>query len=175
MPFFVTGSVSLPSSSLVSPSFDSELDESSVVLAGLVVLEGKSAGLTEPSLFRARLRLATAFASLSVRRSWALVVDACREGPSSCQPNEVPETRKMSTLLSPLTLVASPVVTSFLAGCSPFPPSFAAGEDEVAGSSARIVSSFDSTPARKEPHLDETLIGPEEAISDYVADCNDTR
>lgn len=83
--------------------------------------------------------------------------------------------RKMSTILSPLTLVASPVVTSFLAGCSRFPPSFAAGEDEVAGSSARIVSSFDSTPARKEPHLDEALNGPEDAISDYVADCNDAR
>lgn len=83
--------------------------------------------------------------------------------------------RKMSTILSPLTLVASPVVTSFLAGCSRFPPSFAAGEDEVAGSSARIVSSFDSTPARKEPHLDEALNGPEDAISDYVVDCNDAR
>lgn len=76
--------------------------------------------------------------------------------------------RKMSTILSPLTLIASPVVTSFLAGCSRFPPSFAAGDNEVAGSSARIVSSFDSTPARKEPHLDEALKGPEDAISNYV-------
>lgn len=84
-------------------------------------------------------------------------------------------TRKMSTILSPLTLVASPVVTSFLAGCSRFPPSFTAGDDTVAGSSARIVSSFDSTPARKEPHLDEALNGPEDAISDYVTDCNDAR
>lgn len=78
-------------------------------------------------------------------------------------------TRKMSTILSPLTLAASPVVTSFLVA------SFAAGDDEVAGSSARIVSSFDSTPARKEPHLDEALNGPEDAISDYAADCNDAR
>lgn len=84
-------------------------------------------------------------------------------------------TRKMSTILSPLTLAASPVVTSFRAGCSRFPPSFAAGDDEVAGSSARIVSSFDSTPARKEPHLDEALNGPEDAMSDYVADGNDAR
>lgn len=54
-------------------------------MAGLAVLEGKPDEVTEPSPFRARLRLATAFASLSVRRSCALVVEDCREGPSSCQ------------------------------------------------------------------------------------------
>lgn len=74
----------------------------------------------------------------------------------------------MSTILSPLTLIASAVMASFLFGCSRFPPSFADGDDEVAGSSARIVSSFDSTPARNEPHLDEALNGPEDAISNNV-------
>lgn len=74
----------------------------------------------------------------------------------------------MSTILSPLTLAASTVIISFLACGSRFPPSFAAGDDEVAGSSARIVSSFDSTPARNEPHLDEALNVLEDAISNYV-------
>lgn len=84
MPFVVMGSIGLHSSSLMS--FDSELGGGSVTLAGLAVLEGKPEEVTEPSPFRARLRLATAFASLSVRRSWALVVEDCREGPCSCQP-----------------------------------------------------------------------------------------
>lgn len=48
-------------------------------------------------------------------------------------------------------------MASLLAGCSSISPSLAGTGVDVVLSSARIVSSFDSTPARKEPHLDETF------------------
>ncbi len=56
-------------------------------------------------------------------------------------------------------------MTSFLPGCSWAPPYTVAEVEAVVGSSARIVSSFDSTPARKEPHLEVALNGAGDAIS----------
>lgn len=48
-------------------------------------------------------------------------------------------------------------MASFLTGCSSVSPSLAGIGVDVVLSSARMVSSFDSTPARKEPHLDVTF------------------
>lgn len=48
-------------------------------------------------------------------------------------------------------------MNSFFVGCSCVSPSLAGAGVDAVLSSARMVSSFDSTPARKEPHLEETL------------------
>ena len=45
-------------------------------------------------------------------------------------------------------------MASFLLGCSWAPPSPVVARVDVESSSARILSSFDSTPARKDPHLE---------------------
>lgn len=60
----------------------------------------------------------------------------------------------MSTILFALGFVAGIAIESFLPGCSCVPPFPIASRVDVLTSSARMVSSFDSTPARKEPHLD---------------------
>lgn len=55
---------------------------------------------------------------------------------------------------------------SFLLGCSSIPPFPVVVRVDVVSSSARILSSFDSTPARKEPHLEVAFdAGGGDAIS----------
>lgn len=48
-------------------------------------------------------------------------------------------------------------MASFFSGCSCDSPSLAGAGVDVVLSSARMVSSFDSTPARKDPHLEVTF------------------
>lgn len=63
----------------------------------------------------------------------------------------------LGDLLSALIFRTGTAMASFLTGCSCDSPSLAGIGVDLVPSSARMVSSFDSTPARKEPHLEVTL------------------
>lgn len=73
---------------------------------------------------------------------------------------------KKVTVLFVLPFAAGAAMTSFLLGWSCNPPSPVDTRVDVVSSSARMLSSFDSTPARKEPHLEVAFgAGGGDAIS----------